>query len=196
MNSFGRSSKFSQSENYGCIKGQGGVAILWDKQIKSATPLCQIQHDRICAIRIQTENATVVNVFCIYLPARGCADDIDVVLDELSAILDNTEYGSYNILCGDFNADLGESGGPRSTKATDARGKTLFNFLSKYNMVAMNLSNNSYGPLNTHYGPTGETCLDYILVPSPLVTNCHDCHTLDIDGLNTSDHVPVSLNSI
>ena len=191
MNSFGRSSKFSQSEHYGCTKGQGGVAILWDKRLKSITPLCQIQHDRICAVRIQTENSSVINVFCIYMPARGCADDIDIVIDELSAILDNTEYGSYNVLCGDLNADLGKMGGPRSKKVTDNRGVALHNFMLRYDLTAVNLSDIATGPINTHHGPTGETCIDYILTPSALRENCIKCQTLDYEGLNTSDHVPI-----
>ena len=95
---FGRASKFSSSENFGYSKGQGGVAILWNKCLKSVTPLVHIQHDRICGIRLQNESAAVINIFCVYLPARGCDDDIVTTLDELSAILDNTEIGSHNII--------------------------------------------------------------------------------------------------
>ena len=54
----------------------------------------------------------MVNIFCVYLPARGCADDLEVTLDELSAILENTELGSHSLICGDFNADLVNLGGP------------------------------------------------------------------------------------
>ena len=74
-NHFGRSSRHASSGNFGYYKGQGGVAILWNASLSSVTLLFQIQHDRICAIRLQNENGSVFNIFCIYLPARGCADD-------------------------------------------------------------------------------------------------------------------------
>ena len=82
MNFWGRSSCHSMSEKYGYNKGQGGVAILWNKKLHSIAPLCQIQHDRICTVRLQCDNSSIINIFCVYLPARGCADDIEITLDE------------------------------------------------------------------------------------------------------------------
>ena len=153
--------------------------------------LCQINHDRICGIRIESLEHAIINIFSIYMPARGCEGDLEECLDELGAILENSEYGSHNILCGDFNADIGNMGGPKSNKKPDGRGKQLVNFIVKYDVVAMNLTNVSAGPLNTHYGPTGQTCIDYIFVPNAIFVNCLECHTLDLDPLNTSDHIPV-----
>ena len=161
--------------------------------VHSIAPLCQIQHDRICAVRLQCDNSSIINIFCVYLPARGCADDIEITLDELSAILDNTELGSYNVLCGDFNADLGDMGGPRSIKRTDNRGRLLYNFIMKYDLVPVNLGLLASGPINTHYGPTGDTCIDYIMVPATISPQVRECMVLDYAPLNTSDHVPVGL---
>ena len=191
---FGRSSNFSSSECYGYSKGQGGVAILWDKNLKSVTPLVQIKHDRVCGIRIQNEASAVINIFCIYLPARGCDEDIATTLDELGAILDNTEIGSHNILCGDMNADMGSKGGPKSKKIPDIRGNRLHNFIVKYSLTAVNLCKEAIGPINTHFGPTGQTCIDYILIPSYLVEHMSNCTTVSDDPLNTSDHLPVKIN--
>ena len=154
----------------------------------------QIEHDRICGIRLQNNNDAVINIFCLYLPARGCDDDIATTLDELSAILDNTQMGSHNILCGDLNADLGVRGGPRSSKIPDKRGTILYSFVVKYNLLPANLCMNVQGPLNTHYGPTGSSCIDYVLVPNYLASNIVECLTLNEDVLNTSDHLPVKIN--
>ena len=193
MNFFGRASSYSSSEKYGYSKGQGGVAILWNKKLRSVAPLCQIQHDRICAIRLQCNNDTIINIFCVYLPARGCADDIEVTLDELCAILDNTELGSFNILCGDFNADLGNIGGPRSHKRTDSRGRILHGFVHRYNLIPVNLGMSAIGPINTHYGPTGDTCIDYIMTPEVIYQQVTECIVSEYAPLNTSDHVPVGI---
>ena len=193
INHFGRSSKYALGDNFGYHKGQGGVAILWNSNLTSITPLFQIQHDRICAVRLQCENACVINVLCVYLPARGCADDLDETLDELSAILENLELGSYNILCGDFNADLGSLGGVRSRKKADRRGISLSNFLLRYNLYSVNLDQISTGLLNTHHGPTGDTCIDYMMIPNLLKNKVVSCHTSDYDALNTSDHTSISM---
>ena len=90
INHFSRASRHAPGDNYGYYKGQGGVAILWNNMLSSVTPLFQICHDRICAVRLQCENGTVFNIFCVYLPARGCADDFEETLDELGAIIENT----------------------------------------------------------------------------------------------------------
>ena len=45
----------------------------------------------------------MINIFCVYLPARGCADDLETTLDYLGAIVEGTELGSFNVVCGDFN---------------------------------------------------------------------------------------------
>ena len=153
-----------------------------------------IQHDRICGIRLQNESAAIINIFCVYLPARGCDDDIVTTLDELSAILDNSEICSHNIICGDLNADMGIKVGCRSKKTPDKRGIILYNFAAKYSFSATNLSRMATGPIDTHYGPTGQTCIDYVLVPSYLNESISTCVTLDNEPLNTSDHLPVRLS--
>ena len=96
------------------------------------------------------------------MPARGCDEDIATTLDELGAILDSTEIGSHNVLCGDMNADLGVKGGPKSKKIPDKRGMLLYNCVDKYSLTAANLGKEALGPVNTHYGPTGTTCIDYV----------------------------------
>ena len=52
----GRASRFASAENYGCSRGQGGVAIIWNKNITGITEVKNIIHDRICVVRLQTLN--------------------------------------------------------------------------------------------------------------------------------------------
>ena len=42
-----KSSKFSSAENYGCRRGQGGVAIVWHNTLKGVTEIKNLTHDRI-----------------------------------------------------------------------------------------------------------------------------------------------------
>ena len=84
-------------------------------------------------------------------------------------------------------------GGPRSNKRTDNRGRLLYNFIMKYDLVPVNLGLLALGPINTHYGPTGDTCIDYIMVPATISPQVRECMVLDYAPLNTSDHVPVGV---
>ena len=187
----GRASRHAPSDKYGCHKGQGGVAIFWKRKFNSITPLRQLIHDRVCAVRLQGENNSITNIFCVYLPARGCVDDFHATLDELGSFIENMESGSYNIICGDLNADVGSLGGERSEKIADKRGRTLDTFIKYHNLYPVNLMESASGPINTHYGPTGESCIDYILIPQCFKENVRPCRTGGYDPINTSDHKPV-----
>ena len=191
INYVARSSKKSSAEAFGLRRGQGGVAIIWKKAMASVTPIDCIQHERICGVRLQNTCGQIVNILSVYLPARGCDGDLDECLDELGSIIEDMEEGSYTIVCGDLNGDIGSLGGPRSLKQPDNRGRQVFKFIEGYNMVAVNLQAFSSGPLNTFYGPNGESCLDYLLVPECMDKLVVKCKTLQKEALNTSDHVPV-----
>ena len=175
-NHFGRASRHAPGDSYGYYKGQGGVAIFWKCNLRSVTLLFQILHDKICAVRLQTENHSIINIFCVYLPARGCADNLEITLDELGAILENTELGSHNVLCGDFNADIGSLGGGGG------------------GLVPMNLNPITSGPVNTHYGPMGDSCIDYTMIPSHLKDAVIAFRVHVYEALNTTDHIPISVS--
>ena len=84
---------------------------------------------------------------------------------------------------------MGAKGGPRSVKQHDEWGLILHDFTSKYGLTPANLCKEAKGPVNTHYGPTVETCIDYILVPNHLTNSI----SLDDNPLNTSDHLLVKI---
>ena len=59
------------------------------------------------------------------MPVKGSDDDFVVTIDELSAIIENSEFGSFNIICGDFNAHLNSERSVKSQKPLDERGRSL-----------------------------------------------------------------------
>ena len=189
---FGRSSQYANDETYGVRRGQGGIAILWNNKAVSITPIHEYVHDRLCAVKLQNSSGAIFNIFCVYFPARGCCDDLATTIDELSAIIENSDFGAKNIICGDMNADIGNLYGTRNTRKSTKEGKCLFNFISKYDLSAANLSKMSKGPIDTFYGPNGSSCIDYILLPNDILDKVLECETLDFEGLNGSDHVPVT----
>ena len=189
---FARASRFSGSEHYGSSRGQGGVAVIWGKNLSGVTPLTQIHHDRICGIKMQTKDGAILNFLCVYLPAKGSNENYGEVLDELGAVIESMEEGSYTFVCGDLNADIGAMGGKRSDIKPGKEGKLLAGFISEYSFVAANLSDMATGPLNTFDNDMGNSCIDYILVPTELWPKVTSCSCMSNDPLNTSDHSPVS----
>ena len=188
-----RASKYSNSDNFGLRRGQGGVAILWKSCIRGVTPLKEIIHDRICGVRLQNSLGTIINIFCVYLPTQGGYDDLQTVTDEMAAILEGTEEGCVNIIGGDFNCDIGSEGGPRGNRAPTRAGSILLQFMNRYHLLALNMTASVTGPVDTFDGSNGRSCIDYVLIPSDLIDNIKVCRVDDSLPLNTSDHFPVIL---
>ena len=128
-----RSSKFASAENYGTKRGQGGVSILWNKNLGGVSQISDTIHDRVCGIRIQTLNDSVINVLSVYLPSQGSPESFEACLDDLGEIIKSREIGSRTFVCGDMNADMGSLGGNRSTRVPTRRGRVLHEFMTNFN---------------------------------------------------------------
>ena len=189
----GRSSKFASDENYGAKRGQGGVALLWKQDMVGVTVISNIIHDRICGIRVPTAECGVLNIYAVYLPAKGCGEDLETCIDDLAEILESSEQGAQNILCGDFNADVGRLGGCRSNRAPTKQGIALIKLVKEFGLHICNLSPSSTGPIDTYIGPTGRSTIDYFMVPHEMSGRVKVCKVLSNEVLNTSDHSPIQV---
>ena len=76
FNCISRASRHSGSEFYGVRRGQGGVALFWKKELAGVSPISEITHDRICGLRLQTKSNRIINIFSVYFPTQGSADDL------------------------------------------------------------------------------------------------------------------------
>ena len=193
INFCGRASKFASAENYGTKRGQGGVALVWNKNISGISEITNIIHDRICGIRFVTGEGGTINIFSVYLPAQGSGEELEACLDDLAEILESREAGDLNIVCGDFNADVGNQGGPRGIKPPTKQGAHLMKLVNEFGLTICNLSEKATGPTNTYEGPTGTSSIDYIMVPPELTDRIISCRVIDYTVLNTSDHLPVQI---
>ena len=189
---FARSSGYSSSETYGSCRGQGGVAIFWKKDLAGVSVISSIIHDRICGVKIHLSTGYVISILSVYLPAVDSEDSFHGCLDDLSTIVDSLSYESRVIVVGDFNADMGRSGGPRRSKTLSKRGLLLYDFLKRHRMCASNMMDYTTGPVFTYVGPMSTSTLDYILFPEELVNNIITCRVEDEHILNTADHYPVN----
>ena len=191
-----RASRFAAAENYGCQRGQGGVAILWDKRIIGITEVKSIAHDRICVVRVQTSKGGVIYVYAVYLPAQGSGEEYNAILDDLAELVEAREEQASYIICGDTNADMGRLGGPRCSRQASKQGEALHHFVNEFGLIVSNGRVNATGPVDTYVGPTGSSMIDHILVSADMEDDILTCHTSDDNVLNTSDHrvVSVTLN--
>ena len=189
-----RSSKYASAENYGTKRGQGGVAILWSKDLGGVSQISDIKHDRMCGLRVQTNRNLIINIISVYLPAQGSPESYTACIDDLCEFVESRELGSKTIICGDMNGDIGNLCGGRSTKEPSQRGKILFDFYSNYNLSPANSLASTKGPIETFVGPKGSSTIDYILVPTDIIRKVRMCKVIGDDQLNCSDHFPVWIN--
>ena len=191
FNVVARASAHSGAEVYGTKRGQGGVACFWKKSLGGVSPITDISHDRVCGIRVQTNLGIILNIYSIYMPAPGCADDFDIVLDEIAEIVNTRENGTFCVLAGDFNADMGHLGGPRSNRKPSKVGKKLAKFFDESELTAANMTSKATGPLNTFNSGNGSSTIDYIAVPNSLCSLVRGCSVMKDEILNTSDHFAI-----
>ena len=188
-----RASTESSEERYGIRRGQGGVGILWRKSLRGVSVIETIKHDRICGIRVQTEEGAVLVFLSVYMPAVGSRTNLLVTLNELEGIIGSLDDDIVPIVCGDFNGDMGTEGGPRGRGAPTRAGKSVLNFLRRQNFTAVNLMGNATDSLFTYEGHNGTSTIDYVMVPKYLEERIISVHTDRDADLNTSDHLPVKV---
>ena len=83
------SSRHSQTVEHGLKRGQGGVGLLWRRNIKGVVPQRQLCHDRFCAVRLQRESGQVVYIISVYMPSSTSRkDNYEEVIDALSGYVD------------------------------------------------------------------------------------------------------------
>ena len=192
-NCFARASNLASAENYGAGRGQGGIALFWDKSIKGVSTVADIVLDRACAIRLQMSSGAIFYFVSVYLPAMGCSESLDSALDDITELVESRETDANVIVLGDFNGDVGSSGGPRGTRRATPRGEKVANFFNRHSLIPVNMQYITRGPVDTYEGQVNGSTLDYIAVPHELMDSVTNSLVHEWAALNTSDHVPISV---
>ena len=180
---FGRAGKSSTERNFGLKRGQGGVAIFQRKNLSGVSIIENILHDRICGLRIQDAKGSSIVIFSVYMPAVGGHDDLAGTLDDLSSFIDNLDEDAVPIVCGDFNGDMGRSGGSRGVGDPTRAGCLVADFMRKHDMLATNMLELGKGPLYTFESHNGSSCIDYIMAPRFMENDILSCCTLENEVL-------------
>ena len=91
---------------------------------------------------------------------------------------------------GDFNAHLGNLGGPKGEGSPNQQGILLQEQIIKNDLFVASLSEVAHGPHHTFQ--SGDVS-DYIMLDVNVASLMVSCGTLEDDDLNTSDHLPQSV---
>ncbi len=96
-------------------------------------------------------------------------------------------------ILGDFNAYIGNYGGPRSFNALNERGKELITFMEKMDLTSVNSQSFTRGPIETFYSNGGSTLTttDHVLTKMDTLASVNDCHVQADHPDNLSFHLPI-----
>ena len=184
------------NENSTLKQGCGGVGLLWRKSL-DAVPIPGIESDRICGIRIKlsTSPSCLLTILGVYLP---CADQgIHVFSDhliELERLVTEAQHHGLVAVLGDFNAHLGCLGGVRgSGHNPNPQGLLIKEWADRCQLYAVSMSASAVGPDYTYFSGENRTTVDYIFTDAETAQFLDSCYTHDLHGLNTSDHLPISV---
>ena len=130
----------------------------------------------------------------MYLPSSNCGIDLyRACIEKLEEIVHRLNDHGTLFIAGDFNAHIGDFGGPRSFNTTNDRGRELIDFMDRLNLKSVNSQHFCKGPIETFYGQNGSTTttIDHILVNMDTLPSVIDCQVESEHPNNLSFHLPI-----
>ena len=166
-------------------RGFGGIGMLWHKSLRAA-PLSGILSDRICGIRFNLgSEGEVMSVIGVYLP---CLDQglncYGEHLTELERVITECEALGPVVVMGDFNAHLSAGG-------MNVQGVLLKELMDRCGLTDASSGCLAKGPDYTYCSGVVRTKVDYALMNVEAASLLSDVKILEMEDLNTSDHLPI-----
>ena len=91
------------------------------------------------------------------------------------------------------DGDMGHIGGSRGSTVPTRAGKAVSEFMTKHNMLEVNLLESATRLVNTFVSHNGRSTLDYVMIPKCMEGNVLSSCTGRNEGENTSDHFPIEV---
>ncbi len=182
------------------LRGSGGLALLWKKSLDHiVTKGPTFASHRCLSVTLNVPEEPII-FLAVYLPTRsgghGSTDDYKRELDLIDATIDNSHPNV--LILGDFNADLGQYGGPLAYTTINERGRILLRYIKRWDFFSTHLSipsgtATSQSPTYTYHSEAHNSVstIDHIIAPKFLLNRFLNCRVLLNDPLNLSDHFPV-----
>lgn len=141
------------TNSYNVHRGTLGLALLVNPNCK--LPIYQLSHEHplLAKYSLSIVLSSKILIHCLYLPPSLETDDVSQILDLLPLHFSNT---TTTIICGDFNARMGEFTGD---SRTNAAGRRLYNWMTAHNLILWN-ERLTYGE-PTSYTFQGNSIIDF-----------------------------------
>ena len=178
-------------------RGYGGVGIIWRRDL-DVSVVHATTSDRLCSIRLAHQSSgSTLTAIGVYHPCQDLGIDLyRSCLTELEQLVcESMQLGPIAVM-GDFNAHLGNLGGPKGEGSPNQQGLLLQEQIIKNDLFVASLSELAHGPHHTFQSGDVRTIIDYIImldVNAASLMVIMSCGTLEDDDLNTSDHLPQSV---
>ena len=179
---------------FGSIKGNGGCAILWRKNLScNIRPLPVLGSDRMCAIELHLGNGMLCYIISVYMPHQGCQiSDFQTELDILEDVITECSKKGAVLVIGDLNVHFGREHGPRGWGKTTNNAKKLLNCMNKLDMSVIDMWD-CQGPSYTYTWAKGHSYLDHCVVSNDWSGIIGKCQVHQDVIQNVSDHLPISI---
>ena len=175
---------------------KGGLAFFWRNNLDASFEVLQdMGNDRIAVANVKPWNAEQFFIITVYLP---CVSEPISKYKSQVDMLENILYQLYDkgtiIVMGDFNAHVGNLGGPRSFNKTNSRGQVIKGLIEAFELQSANSQYGCVGPIETFYGNNGctKTTVDHIFIPEGKAHFILNCSVLSNCSANLSFHLPIS----
>ncbi|KAG1333798.1 hypothetical protein G6F62_006643 [Rhizopus arrhizus] len=141
------------TSSYNSHRGTLGLALLVNPHCN--LPIYHISHDHplLAKYSLSIILSSKILIHCLYLPPSLETEDVSQILDSLPLHISNT---NTTIICGDFNARMGDFTGDTRTNAT---GRRLLNWITANNLILWN-KRLAYGE-PTSYTFQGTSIIDF-----------------------------------
>ena len=85
--------------------------------------------------------------------------------------MESREDEASVIIMGDFNGDIGSSGGPRGIRRATPCGELVMKFFNRHGLIPTNMLQSAKGPVDTYEDQVNGSTPDYIAVPATLINS-------------------------
>lgn len=167
-------------------RGQGGVSLLWKKELKIKRLFAG---DRMIAIKVKIEPLRWIMVCRVYLPSTNSTfAEFEHALNTLEQHCVKNSGDDDLIILGDFNVHVSGSRNPNSQE--NPRGRLVKGLFQKLNLTAVNLLSNCSGPCHTYESTRSCTTVDYIWLDNDLLKLLIGSEVLNMHQQNVRHHIP------
>ena len=95
----------------------------------------------------------------------------------------------------DFNAHLGVLGGIRGKGAANVQGVLISEVMAHCNLSAVSLGSLATGSNYTYISGDVHSTVDYVFADAgAIISLMSGCVVAEMENLNTSDHIPITVN--